>query len=110
MSATKAAKNKPAKAREMSAAGFAGLVSGMNDVLAFHRGDRKGFAVHSAQDIKAIRSKTGMSQPKFAEAFRLDVTALRDWEQGRRQPERAAQVLLTLIDKEPKTIRRILGE
>ncbi len=81
----------------------------MNDVLSFYRGARKGFVVHSAQDIKAIRGKTKLSQPQFAEAFGLDVAALRDWEQGRRQPERAAQVLLALIDKEPETIQRILA-
>lgn len=50
-----------------------------------------------------------MTQPRFAEAYGLDVTALRDWEQGRRQPERAAQVLLELIDREPETVKRILA-
>jgi putative transcriptional regulator len=109
MNATKAGKGKAAEPKGMSAAGFDGLVAGMNDVLTFYRGARKGFVVHSAQDIKAIRNRTRMSQPKFAAAFGLDVAALRDWEQGRRQPERAAQVLLALIDKEPETIQRILA-
>ena len=89
---------------------FAGLVAGMTDVLNFYRGETKGFAVHTAQDIKAIRQRTRLSQPAFARAFGLDVTALRDWEQGRRQPERAAQVLLALIGREPETIRRILAD
>lgn len=88
---------------------FGGLMAGMKDVLRFYRGDRKGFVVHTAKDIKAIRSKTKLSQPKFAEAFHLEVTALRDWEQGRRRPERSAQVLLELIEKEPETIQRILA-
>ena len=84
-------------------------MAGMEDVHAFQCGKRCGFAVHSAQDIKAIRGKTGMTQPRFAEAYGLDVMAPRDWEQGRRQPERAAQVLLELIDREPETVQRILG-
>jgi putative transcriptional regulator len=96
-------------ARAMSAEGFAGLLAGMGDVGAFYRGERKGFTVHTAQDIKAIREKTKLSQPRFAAAFHLDVATLRDWEQGRRQPERSAQVLLELIDKEPETIQRILA-
>lgn len=96
-------------AKGMSEENFAGLMAGMNDVLAFYRGEREGFVVHMPQDIKAIRQKTKLSQPKFAEAFHLDVAALRDWEQGRRQPERAAQVLLELIAKEPDTVRRILA-
>jgi putative transcriptional regulator len=96
-------------ARAMSAEGFAGLLAGMDDVAAFYRGERKGFTVHSAHDIKAIREKTKLSQPKFAAAFHLDVATLRDWEQGRRQPERSAQVLLELIEREPETIQRILA-
>lgn len=88
---------------------FAGLVAGMTDVLNFQRGEAKGFVVHTAQNIKAIRSRTGLSQPAFAQAFGLEVASLRDWEQGRRQPERSAQVLLSLIDKEPDTIRRLLS-
>lgn len=104
---------KPGKAAAandgMAAADFDGLVAGMNDVLAFYKGERKGFVVHTATDIKAIREKTKLSQPKFAEAFRLEVAAVRDWEQGRRRPERSAQVLLELINKEPETIRRILA-
>ncbi len=96
-------------AKGMSPDAFGDLMAGMEDVRAFERGKRRGFAVHSGQDIKAIRAKTKLTQPKFAEAFHLDVAALRDWEQGRRQPERAAQVLLALIDREPETVQRILA-
>lgn len=45
----------------MSEADFAGLVGGMKDVLAFYQGERKGFRVHTAQDIKAIRARTKLS-------------------------------------------------
>jgi putative transcriptional regulator len=96
-------------AKGMSADAFGDLMAGMEDVRAFERGKRRGFVVHSGQDIKAIRAKTKLTQPKFAEAFHLDVAAVRDWEQGRRQPERAAQVLLELIDREPETVQRILA-
>jgi putative transcriptional regulator len=102
-------KKAEAAAPAMSDENFAGLMQGMNDVLAFYGGARKGFVVRTPQDIKAIRQKTKLSQPKFAEAYHLDVSALRDWEQGRRQPERAAQVLLELIEKEPETVLRILA-
>lgn len=98
------------KAEGMSAEAFADLMGGMEDVLAFERGKRRGYIVHSGQDIKAIRARTRLSQPRFAEAYHLEVAAVRDWEQGRRQPERSAQVLLELIDREPETVRRILAE
>lgn len=91
----------------MGAEAFGDLMAGMEDALAFERGKRRGYVVHGAPDIKAIRAKTKLAQPKFAEAFHLDVAALRDWEQGRRQPERAAQVMLASIDREPETVRRM---
>ena len=36
--------------------------------------------------------------------------ALQEWEQGRRVPDRAARVLLTVIDREPEAVVRALGE
>jgi DNA-binding transcriptional regulator YiaG len=56
-------------AKGMSADAFGDLMAGMEDVRAFERGKRRGFVVHSGQDIKAIRAKTKLTQPKFAEAF-----------------------------------------
>lgn len=88
---------------------FDELMGGMGDVLDFYKGERTGFRVHTAQNIKAIRAKAGMTQPAFASAYGLEVATLRDWEQGRRQPDRSAQVLLSLIDREPETIRRLLA-
>jgi putative transcriptional regulator len=110
MSETKksGARRAAAKPTGMSIEAFGELMAGMEDVRAFQKGERRGFAVRG-QDVKAIRAKTKLSQPQFAEAFHLDVAALRDWEQGRRQPERAAQVLLALIEREPETVQRILA-
>lgn len=89
---------------------FDGLMAGMSDVLDYYKGERRGFRIHTAKDIKAIRSKAKMTQPVFARTYGLEIATLRDWEQGRRQPERAAQVLLDLIDREPETIQRILAD
>ena len=65
-----------AKALGMSDAAFGDLMGGMADALAFERGARDGYKVHSAPDVKAIRAKTKLSQPHFAEAFQLDVAAV----------------------------------
>ena len=40
--------------------------------------------------------------PEFAARYGLSVGTLRDWEQGRSQPDRPAQTLLRVIDREPK--------
>jgi putative transcriptional regulator len=58
-------------------------------------------------DVKNIRTKFGFSQREFAEYFGFSLSSVKDWEQGRRNPERAARILLTIIDKEPQVINRI---
>ncbi len=64
----------------------------------------------SAQRILAIRKRMKLSRQKFADRFGLDARALQDWEQGRRVPDRAARVLLTVIDRDPKAVERALAE
>jgi len=61
-------------------------------------------------DVAAVRRKTRLSQERFARAFRISTHTLRNWEQGRRVPEGPAWALLTAIDREPKTMMRLLGE
>ena len=60
-------------------------------------------------DVVAIRAKTGLSQERFARAFRISPHTLRNWEQGRRIPEGPALVLLQAIDRAPRTLMRLLA-
>ena len=60
-------------------------------------------------DARAIRKATGLSQSAFAWRYGFDVSALRDWEQGRRTPDRSARVLLAIIKYEPKAVERALA-
>ena len=89
---------------------FEDVLSGVRDVAAYKRGSREGFVVHAPQsvDVKAIRAKTRQTQEGFARTYGFSLSAVRDWEQGRRQPERAARLLLALIAEEPETIQRAL--
>ena len=64
----------------------------------------------AAGRIAALRKRLRLSRQKFADRFGLDVRALQEWEQGRRIPERAARVLLTVIDRDPEAVVRALGE
>jgi putative transcriptional regulator len=53
-------------------------------------------------DVAAIRLALpwrphSVTQDQFARRFGFSVGAVRDWEQGRRKPDGAARVLLTLI-------------
>lgn len=56
-------------------------------------------------DVKAIRQSLDMTQEAFADAFRLDVSSIRAWEQRRRRPEKAARLYLKVIAKNPQAVR-----
>ena len=64
----------------------------------------------SAERILALRKRMKLSRRKFADRFGLDARAVQDWEQGRRLPDRAARVLLTVIERDPKAVERALAE
>ena len=64
----------------------------------------------AAERIVALRKRLRLSRQKFADRFGLDVRAVQEWEQGRRVPDRAARVLLTVIDRNPEAVIRALGE
>jgi putative transcriptional regulator len=88
------------------------LVKAAREVLAYRRGELalESYDVEIPEiiDVAALRAKLGLSQQRFAAQFGLDVTAVHAWEQGRRRPDRAARVLLTVIAKEPAAVRRAL--
>jgi putative transcriptional regulator len=58
-------------------------------------------------DISSLRKRLGFTQEEFAYFYGLRLLSVRNWEQGRRRPDRAAKTLLVLIYKEPATISRI---
>ena len=89
---------------------FKNIMAGLEDALAFAEGDNSRAKARKIEvvDVKAIREKTGLSQPRFAAVFKIPVGTLRNWEQGRRQPEGPAIALLHIIDKEPETAVRAL--
>ena len=59
-------------------------------------------------DVRAIRDQTGLSQNGFARRFGFSVGAVREWEQGRRQPEAAARILLLVIASHPEVVDEVL--
>lgn len=63
----------------------------------------------SADRVRTLRTRMKLSRAKFADRFGLDARALQDWEQGRRVPDRAARVLLTVIDRDPEAVVRALA-
>jgi putative transcriptional regulator len=58
--------------------------------------------------VKVIRRALRLSQGEFAQAFRIPIGTLRDWEQGRVEPDQAARAYLTVIAMNPKAVREAL--
>lgn len=59
-------------------------------------------------NVKELREGLEMSQPEFAIRFGFNLGTLRQWEQGRRYPDGAARVLLTVILHKPKAVEEAL--
>jgi putative transcriptional regulator len=49
-------------------------------------------------DVRKIRARLGLSQEAFAATYGFALSAVRDWEHGRRQPKRSARMLLNIVD------------
>lgn len=57
---------------------------------------------------KIIRRALGLSQEDFATRYHIPLGTLRDWEQGRVEPDQAARAYLKVIAREPETVREAL--
>ena len=58
--------------------------------------------------ITIIRRALKLSQEEFAARFHIPVGTLRDWEQGRKEPDAAARAYLRVIARDPEAVRRAL--
>jgi len=65
--------------------------------------------IESGKDIVALRRFTKLSQKEFARALEISVHTLRNWEQGRRQPEGPAIALLKIAARHPHIVRKAAG-
>jgi putative transcriptional regulator len=59
-------------------------------------------------NVRALREKLNLTQEQFAARFHLPLGTVRDWEQGAHRPDKAAQVLLTVIARDPDGVARAL--
>lgn len=91
---------------------FDRVMEGLEEALDHARGHEvSGLTVHVPQvlDVAAIRERTKLSQPAFAARIGVPVGTLRNWEQGRRQPEGPARVLLAMLERNPRVVEQALG-
>jgi len=90
---------------------FSSIKQGLTEAIEFAEGKPSEAVVHEFApiDIKAVRSKIGMTQAEFAAAFGISLGTLRHWERGDRKPHGPALVLLNVVAKEPEAVLRALN-
>jgi putative transcriptional regulator len=90
------------------------IVAGLHDAISHAKGASNKARITRYQvpdniDVKKLREGLDMSQPEFALRFGFNLGTLRQWEQGRRYPDGAARVLLTVITHRPEAVREALA-
>lgn len=85
---------------------FSELVLSLREGGAILRGETPAARTFALEplDIKIIREKLGLTQVQFAALLGISVGTLRNWEQGRREPEGPAKVLLRIVEKHPEVV------
>ena len=58
--------------------------------------------------IKTLRRALGLTQEEFAARYKIPLGTLRDWEQGRSEPDQPTRAYLTVIAHDPEGVRRAL--
>lgn len=62
-----------------------------------------------AVDVRKLRERLGLTQEQFSLRFGLELDAVRNWEYGRREPDRAAKSYLMVIEKDPVAVQKALA-
>jgi putative transcriptional regulator len=90
----------------------ASIRKGLEQAVAYSRGGASpgGYRVHvpAHVDVRAIRSRLGLTQHVFAARFGFSVNTLRHWEQGKRVPEGPTRAYLQVIDRAPAAVEKAL--
>jgi len=88
------------------------LISAMKEVVAHVEGKvalpMRYIEIPEDVDVKAIRSRLGLSQAEFSRRFAVSQRSLQEWEQGRRRPDGAVRAYLTVIERNPKAVAAAL--
>lgn len=86
------------------------ILEGIEEIKMWQRGQKKLKVSHismpSASDVAKIRHELDLSQEAFAAFMGVSVATLRNWEQGRREPNGSARSLLLIAKKVPSAFLR----
>jgi len=88
------------------------LITAMKEVVAHVEGKvalpMRYIEIPEDVDVKAIRSRLGLSQAEFSRRYAVSQRSLQEWEQGRRRPDGAVRAYLIVIERNPKAVAKAL--
>jgi putative transcriptional regulator len=58
--------------------------------------------------VRTLRRALGLTQEEFAARFHIPIDTLRDWEQGRTEPDEPTRAYLKVIACDPEGVARAL--
>jgi len=59
--------------------------------------------------VKTLRRALGFTQEEFAARYQIPIGTLRDWEQGRVEPDQPTRAYLKIIARDPECVHRLLN-
>jgi len=105
---------KPAKSPKIDWSRFDSMTdaqrhqAALNDADARPLSDEDLARMKRTPQAKIIRRALGLSQEDFAARYHIPLGTLRDWEQGRVEPDQAARAYLKVIAREPEAVSEAL--
>lgn len=89
------------------------ILEGMKNAVAYLDDKKTGVRSHVVHvptkvNVTAIRKRLKLTQKRFADQYGFNLSTVQDWEQGRRNPERTARILLKIIEHDPTIVQRAL--
>lgn len=87
------------------------LIDSLTEAVEHAEGKPSNVQVHVVEvpDVRAIRRGLRMSQHEFSRIYRIPLATLKNWEQGRRQPDAPAAAYLQAIARKPKEVSEALA-
>lgn len=81
----------------------------MSDPDALPMSDEDFACMKRVPRAKTLRRALGLTQDEFATKFHIPIGTLRDWEQGRTEPDQTARAYLTAIAGDAPAVERALA-
>jgi putative transcriptional regulator len=89
------------------------IIRGLHEAIAWTQGkdiEAKQHTLHIPDvNVREVRESLHLSQAAFAEKYGFSLATVRNWEQGRREPELPAKILLAVIAKHPRIVEEVLS-